>query len=417
MLKRIPFYLYTIFAMILGCIVGLIFGKDAAFLGIFAQVIITLVKAFAVPLLFLTILESILDSQFQGPGIRKMLGISALNCVLAISLVLIIVDIFKPGYMLKDIIAISSEGQEPIAAKASIGWAEALQSLLPDSIFGPFVQNQMPAVIVLAILLGMAIRGMAKEDKVFDMEFGEKVIRISSSDILKNSRIAAHVALGIVLQIFKYILILIPVAIFAAVARSVGMQGLEVFKGLFLFVLVCCGGMFLQILVVYQAWVKFYAKRSLGEFWSKAKTPLIYAFGINSSLATLPMTLKALDELKVSRSSARLSACLGTNFNNDGIILYQVVAILMIAQATGMDMSMGQQLSFCALSILAALGVAGIPEAGVIALTILMTAAKLPLHIIPLLLSVDWLIARVRSATNVLGDMTVAIAIDGPGKK
>src|SRR5262249_579071 len=125
----------------------------------------------------------------------------------------------------------------------------------------------------------------------------------------------------------------------------------------------------------------------------------------NSSLATLPVTLRALDRLGVPRSASALGACVGTNFNNDGIILYEGMAVLFVAQASGLDLSLSQQLIAAPTCMIAAVGVAGIPEAGFISLALVLNTVGLPLEILPLLLTVDWIIARVRSVVNVLSDM------------
>ena len=407
-----PFYLQTIIAMLLGVIVGIIFGPQAAFLGIIAQLVITLIKALATPLLFVTIFESVIDSQFKSKGVGKLITICAINVLLATIIGLTIINLLQPGAYLHDIVAATLESGQKAEISTKVSWAQALQALIPESIVQPFVTNQIPPIIILAILFGICLRRFSSSQKTIEIPCNDDIIKVSSSGIVEKTKVATHIAFQILIQAFHYIIYLIPLAVFAAVAKAVGLQGTAVFKGLLVYVVVCCGGMFLHILIVYQAWIRFYAGRSLIKFWSTVKNAALYAFGVNSSLATLPLTLKTLDELKVSPGSARLSACLGTNFNNDGIFLYQIVAILMVAQALGLDMSIGHQINLTLLSLIATLGVAGIPEAGVIALTIIMTTAKMPLEIIPLLLSVDWIVARVRSVTNVLGDITVAIAID-----
>jgi Na+/H+-dicarboxylate symporter len=140
---------------------------------------------------------------------------------------------------------------------------------------------------------------------------------------------------------------------------------------------------------------------------------VLNGFGVNSSLATLPLTLRALDRLGVSRASARLSAAVGTNFNNDGILLYEILAALLLAQAVHGVVPFVDQLGIAFMGLLATLGVAGIPEAGLIALTLVLSATGLPVEAIPIVLSVDWILGRARSAVNVVADMGVAIAIDG----
>jgi Na+/H+-dicarboxylate symporter len=143
---------------------------------------------------------------------------------------------------------------------------------------------------------------------------------------------------------------------------------------------------------------------------------VITGLSTNSSLATVPVTLRCLEQMGVSTESARLSCCVGTNFNNDGITLYEAMAALFLAQALGYHLDLGQQMIVVASSIMAAVGIAGIPEAGIIVLPLVLGAAGLDSHtivvIIPLLMTVDWIIARARSGVNVLADMLVAILLD-----
>jgi len=120
--------------------------------------------------------------------------------------------------------------------------------------------------------------------------------------------------------------------------------------------------------------------------------------------------------MHVSPQSARLAACVGTNLNNDGITLYEAMAALFLAQALGFELPMASQVLIVVASIIAGAGVAGIPEAGLIVLPLVLSAADLPDHVIvaaiPLILTVDWIIARARSGVNVMSDMLVAILLD-----
>jgi Na+/H+-dicarboxylate symporter len=171
-------------------------------------------------------------------------------------------------------------------------------------------------------------------------------------------------------------------------------------------------GMAIQVILVYQSWIVFFAKMDLKKFWSEAKKPVAYSFGVNSSLATLPLTLESLKNLKISPTAARLGAGLGTNFNNDGILLYEAMAILLVAQAYGIHLSWFSQFGLAVSCVVLSFGVSGVPEAGMIALSLLVSNAGLPSEILPLLLTVDWILGRCRSATNVLGDLVVSIVLD-----
>lgn len=144
--------------------------------------------------------------------------------------------------------------------------------------------------------------------------------------------------------------------------------------------------------------------------------PIFQAVGTNSSLATLPFTLAALERLGVSKRASALGACIGTNLNNDGIILYEGMAFLFVAQALGMDLTLGQQVMGSALCLLTAFGIAGVPEAGFISLALVLSTIGIPTENLAFLLSVDWILGRARSVTNVLSDMVVSVAIDCVGE-
>jgi Na+/H+-dicarboxylate symporter len=123
--------------------------------------------------------------------------------------------------------------------------------------------------------------------------------------------------------------------------------------------------------------------------------------------------LRVLEEdVGVHPSSARLAACLGTNLNHDGIILYEAMAALFVAHAFAVPLGAAAQLKVIAASVLAAVGIAGVPEAGLITLSLVLGAAGLPLAAVPLLLPVDWLLGRFRATANVASDLVVATLVD-----
>ena len=114
----------------------------------------------------------------------------------------------------------------------------------------------------------------------------------------------------------------------------------------------------------------------------------------------------------VSKDSSRLAACIGTNLNNDGILLYEAFAVLIIAQALHLDLSLGAQLSMVVMCLMATLGLSGVPEAGLISLAVVVSTLGYSTEILLTFFTVDWIIARMRSVTNVMADLTTSIAID-----
>ena len=111
-------------------------------------------------------------------------------------------------------------------------------------------------------------------------------------------------------------------------------------------------------------------------------------------------------------ASGRMAACVGTNFNNDGILLYEAMAVLFVAQVHGIHLSLGGQVSAALACVVAGVGIAGVPEAGLISLSLVLATVGLPVEILPLLLTVDWILSRARAATNVVSDILVALLLD-----
>jgi len=372
-------------------------------LGVLAWLPVSLIKGFATPLLFFAVFTGLTADQPLMGGIKRLFFICLINACFAILIGMILVNVLLPGKYLTSIV--SSFASDSAASKLfsvkTTNWVDAIKSFIPDSVLAPFVSNNIPQVLVVAVLLGSAARLGGRDGDQWHRWF-------------MKLRDGLETGFMIVSRVLSLILIVMPIAIFSAVAKAVGDHGFSVFEGLSWYVGVCVFGMLLHVVLVYQAWIVFRAKRSLVEFWRCARLPVIYSFGVNSSLSALPGTLDALEKLRCSKTSAQLGACVGTNFNNDGILLYEVAAVLMLGQAFAMDWTVLEQLWFSLVCVLATFGVSGFPEAGIVALSLALPAAGLPVELMPLLLPVDWLVARCRSATNVLSDMTVSLAIDGP---
>jgi Na+/H+-dicarboxylate symporter len=209
----------------------------------------------------------------------------------------------------------------------------------------------------------------------------------------------------------------VPFAVFGVVASVVAKSGADVVASLGAFLGTVLLGLALHMIVYYAILLRTLGGRSPLWFFARAKEPILTALSCGSSLATLPVTLKALrEDLKASSSSARLAACVGTNLNHDGIILYEAAATLFLAQAFGHPLGFPQALTVAFASVMAGIGIAGIPEAGLITLPLVLSAVGLPneqvAQVIPLVLPVDWIIGRMRAATNVTSDMVVALLLD-----
>lgn len=384
-----------VIGMLLGVGVGFVAGPAAAPLGAAGKAYIDLIKMMAVPLVFLTIVDAIITTAISWRHAGRWGFVILCNSVCALIIGLTLSNIFRPGQGFP--LSLAGAGQASPAELSVPSLATVLGTIVPSTIVAPFAENNVISVVFLALLIGAAVRQFVRETR----GAAPHVQRITDG-LLAVWKIA-----------LMWLVHLVPVAVFCVTAKTVGEHGFAPFANLAKYVAIGFLGLGLQIVLVYPLWIRLVGNIHLKRFVAVARRPIAYAFGTNSSLATLPLTLEALDELKVPKSASRLGACIGTNFNNDGILLYEAMAVLFVAQAYGMDLSFGQQVVAALMSLVAAVGVAGVPEAGVVSLSLVLTAVGLPLEIVPLLLTVDWIVARMRSVTNVLSDMTVSVAISG----
>ena len=399
--RRIPFYVQILAGILFGVTAGLWLGREAGPLGQIGTLVIQLVKLFAVPLLLFAILDAFLKTEIAGRAAGRMIAITSINTAIALLIGLGLSNWLEPGRHLT-LPAITGPA---VAPTGKIEFLKTISGYIPTNFVDPFRENLVITIILLAVAIGLALRAVKREQTAR----GETSY-VAVEDFVASAFRATEILLAWVVR-------LIPFAVFGVVAKTIGEQGFAPLKGLAVYVGVALLGLAIHVLITYQAWIVFVARMSLAEFWRGARDPVLYAMGAASSLATLPLTLKALDRMKVSPESARLAACVGTNLNNDGILLYEAMAVLFVAQVHGLDLSFSQQLVAAFGCIVAGVGISGIPDAGLISLSLVLTTVGLPIEILPLLFTVDWLIGRARAMTNVTSDILVAVLLDRTGRR
>jgi Na+/H+-dicarboxylate symporter len=405
---RPPLAAKIIIAMVLGIVAGLILGERADPLSKFGSLIIDMIKGLAGPLLLFAVLDAFLRTEVKARSGALMVFISITNGILALMIGLTLSNVFQPGRHIQiaydepaaRAAADLERAARNVSSTRTIQFVDELVGLVPTSIVRPIVDNAVISIVIVAVLLGMALRRV-KAGQIARGEEDYLAIERSVATLYK----AIEVLLSWVIQ-------LVPIAVFGVVAKTVGHYGFAPFRGLIVYLLVGLLGLGIQVAVVYQVWIGLIAGISLRRFWAGAREAVAYAMGTASSLATLPVTLKTLDKMGVSPQSARMAACVGTNLNNDGILLYEAMAVLFVAQASGIHLSVGEQLMAAGACAIAGIGISGVPEAGLISLIIVVRTVHLPETIVPILLTVDWVLGRARAMTNVVSDIVVAVLLD-----
>lgn len=406
--ERVPLYTQILVALVLAVGLGVALGAGnpsttakafADNLSIPADLVLKALKALAPPLILLAITHSFLTANIPGRSGRRLVFLLLTNTLAAIFIGLFVANILQPGRW----------GQVAPTVGESITkqfdpWG-LLKDSIPEAVLKPLVDNNVIQIIVLGITFGVALRQLKTEQTAHgrtDYQPIEQIVTIAFETIIR---------------VLRWIIVLVPLAVFGIVARTIVTKGFEPFKTLAAFVV--------AVLLALALQACFYLIRVFLGSWVRPRRFLVggadafmTAFSTASSTATMPITFRGLlEKIGLRESSASLGALVGSNFNNDGTALYEAMSALFIAQVIGANLSLNQQFLVVLTSIFASVGAAGIPEAGLVTMTLVFSAVGLPTQYIALLLTVDWFLDRCRTAINVMGDMTVSCLLDGKKPK
>jgi len=405
--QKLPLYLRTLIGMILGAAVGLWLGVDAAALAKPGSILMGLLQMLAAPVAFFAIVHALAGAKIEKGKTPQLITLLITNTVMAILIGLLIANLIQPGkrkalqeserigieqqaVQLKD--TISEAGKSAKETQVIDSFYHILEKL-PKTVLGPFTDGNVLGVIILAILLGLALRKVSPD--------------------IHATTTTVKVFMDAFLAILHWVVQLVPFIVFGVVAAEVGKNGLSSFISLVWLIVAVLAALSLQFLyymirVSLQSWV---SPRLLIHHCRDA---LVMAFSTASSTATMPVTYECLRaNLKLRKQSANLGALVGANFNNDGTALYEAMAALFIAQLIGVELGLTQQLVVVICAMAASIGAAGIPSSGLLTMTLVLTAVNLPLEFSLLLIPIDWFLDRFRTMINVCGDLCVACVIDG----
>jgi Na+/H+-dicarboxylate symporter len=383
---RIPLYVRVLLGLVLGVVTGVALGAEAKPLEVPARLILQLLGALAPLLIFLAIIRALMTAEMGGRLAARMAGLLLLNTVVAIGMGLFVANVIRPG---------ASAHLAP-ASSASHVRGDVVSQLLeniPDSLVRPFVDGKVIGIVLIAVAFGVAARSLTG---------GER----SSAESVVSA------GLQCVMTVLSWIIALVPLAVFGKVASIVGTSGFRPFVALGLFVVAVLLALLLQA-VYYLVRIRMGSWVRPRELLSTTRDALAMAFSTASSTITMPVTFSRLLRVGLRVQSVPMGALVGSNFNNDGTALYEAMAALFVAQMLGVELTLTQQGLVVITSVIASVGAAGIPEAGLVTMTLVFTAVRLPTEYIALLLTVDWFLDRCRTTVNVLGDINVACLLDG----
>ena len=388
---RSPLYVRILLGVMVGVVVGLILGERAEILQLPSKLVLRVLGALAPPLILLAIIQALMRAEVVGRQAARLAGLLLLNTLVAISVGLLVANVVQPGRWIE---RSDPPAKQEHGAEAAGPLMQFLENV-PKSLLGPLSDNgSVMSVIFLAVALGIALRGMRHHE-------------VRTVDDL------VRVALDSLIVVLHWLIDIIPLAVFGIVASIVGVKGFSDFAAL--------GGFVIAVLIALSIQATYYLLRVKFGSWVRptdllrgTRDALVMAFSTGSSTATMPVTYACLREkVGVREQSASMGALVGANFNNDGTALYEAMAALFVAQLIGQHLTIGHQFLVVLTSVIASVGAAGIPEAGIVTMTMVFKAVDLDVAYIPMLLTVDWFLDRCRTTINVMGDLNVSCLLDG----
>ena len=409
--------------IIIGLTLGLVYGIIAAgngwgsftsdWIAPFGTIFMSLLKLIAVPLVLASLITgvaSLSDLKKLSRIGGKTIGIYVSTTAVAVTIGLVSVNVLQPGDKVPDQMKEKLQQTYKEDASARAGSAQNVKNrgplqpivdMVPSNFFSSASSNRnMLQVVFVAIFVGIGLIQIPKDKGKPVLDFFEGL-----NDV--------------VIKLVDLIMLMAPIGVFALIAQTINKiagddlsQVLELLGALGYYMIAVILGLIIHAGITYTGLLKFMSKMPLKTFYKGIAPAQLLAFSTSSSGATLPVTMDCCEEeLGVSEEVSSFVLPLGATINMDGTALYQAVAAVFIAQTLGMGLGIGAQLTIILTAVLASIGTAAVPGAGIIMLVIILEAVSVPSAGIALILGVDRILDMMRTVVNVTGDASVAVIV------
>ncbi|MCC9135621.1 dicarboxylate/amino acid:cation symporter [Pontibacter silvestris] len=409
--------------ILIGMALGILWGMFASSVGLvefttdwirpFGTIFINLLKLIAVPLVLVSLVTGVSSlsdiSKLSRIG-SKTVGVYLSTTVIAVVLGLLLVNVFQPGNAFsaekreefkKQFAATTTQRSSDAATVKQQGPLQPLIDIVPSNIFGALTDNgRMLQIIFFALLFGIALILIAPEKAAPVISFFDGV----NLAILK--------VVDIIMKMAPYGVFALLAGLVVEFAGDDPASAIELLLVLGYYCIVVLIGLAFMVFVTYPILATTIGKIKYGDFFKGLFPAQMLAFSTSSSAATLPVTMERCEKnLGISREITSFVLPLGATINMDGTSLYQAVAAVFIAQAYGIDLTLGDQIGIVLTATLASIGTAAVPGAGVVMLVIVLQQAGIPIEGIALILAPDRILDMCRTVVNITGDATVSMMV------
>ncbi|GAB3382062.1 dicarboxylate/amino acid:cation symporter [Spongiibacter taiwanensis] len=410
-MPKLALHWQIVIAIVLAVLIGSVTSADAVVIGIsplatfdfIGTLFLNALKMLIVPLVMSSIISGM--AGLGGPGLERLGGKTLLfyacSSLLAILIGLTVVNLIGPGTGDNQALAESmrpddatmTETLSKVEGRDAGDIVEVFIRMVPTNVVAAAAEGQMLGLIFFSLLFGFFL---AK----------------SQSDTTRTVSQFFQGVMDIMTELTMWVMKFAPLGVFGLVAETVTTTGFAAFKPMALFFVTALLALMLHAFVALPLVLRLVGKVHPSKHFAAMSPAMLTAFSTASSSATLPLTMKCVQERSgVSKQTSGFVLPLGATVNMDGTALYECVAAMFIAQVYGLDLSFGQQFMVVMIALLTSIGVAGIPAASLVAISVILAAVGLPLEGIGLLLVTDRVLDMIRTAVNVYSDSCAAVVI------
>lgn len=389
-LQRKSLTVWILISMLAGAEFGYDFPQIAKNIQFLSEIFLRLIKTIIAPLIFATLVNGIAghnDLKLVGRlGWKSILYFEIVSTI-ALVIGLIAINISKAGVGM----TLPVTANAPVLTSKVHTWSEFLTNMVPENIAKAIFDGNILQVVVFSILFAIAIAKLNERHRSIMLSFTE----------------------GLAETMFKFtniIMYFAPVAVFAAIAYTIGHMGLDVFAGLFKLLVTLYAALIVFLLIVILP-LLLILKIPVKKFILALSEPASIAFATANSESALPAALESMERFGVPRKIVAFVIPTGYSFNLDGTTLYLSLACVFVAQVAGVDMPLSQQIAMCLVLMLTSKGVAGVSRASLVVLLGTLTSFGLPLTPVFLILGIDVLMDMARTTVNVIGNCTATVVM------
>ncbi|MDD2887584.1 MAG: dicarboxylate/amino acid:cation symporter [Aliarcobacter sp.] len=387
--RGIPLWQKIVGALILGLLTGIIFGESAQVLKPIGTLFLNLIKMLIVPLVFVTLVTGIIAMEdlkkMRRVGLKTFF-IYLLTTAIAITIGLIVGIVLEPG------VGVSLETAAKTSVKEAPALVDTLLNIITKNPFSSFASGDILQIIFFAIILGISINLAGEKGK-------------PAKDFFNSMSEAMYKMTEIVMEFA-------PFGVFGLMAWVSSSYGMDVLLSLGKVIIGVYIASLIHMVFVLGGGIYFFAKLNPIKFFKGIIPAQTVAFTTTSSSGTLPVTTQnAIENLGVSKPIASFVLPLGATINMDGTAIYQGLCAMFVAQAFGIQLGMQEYMMIILTATLASIGTAGVPGAGLIMLTLVLTSVGLPIEGVAIIAGIDRILDMARTTVNITGDAMTSVLI------